>query len=179
MVATSEGGGRPCCQSRPLRWWSLHKLIHNRNRPIHSISSRSCCPWRWLAQVTASQRFLAPRPIGETPVGVSWQAVTATAAYSCDRTVAALLLRLGNGWRWQRRCGTGSGRRWAQDYSAFNLYIRPFLYRILIHLYSAFSLYIRPHNIVSIRPEKSAYLNYKMLCRFSVSVAPVFSIVFL
>ncbi len=26
---------------------------------------------------------------------VSWQAVTATAAYSCDRTVAVLLLRLG------------------------------------------------------------------------------------
>jgi hypothetical protein len=31
------------------------------------------------------------------------QAVTATAAYSCDRTVAALLLRLGNGWGWRRR----------------------------------------------------------------------------
>ncbi len=47
-----------------------------------------------VAQVTASQRFLAPRPIGETSV-----VVTATAAYSCDRTVAALLLRLGNGWQ--------------------------------------------------------------------------------
>ncbi len=55
--------------SRPLRRWLLQKRIHNKNSPIHSISSRSCCPWRWWAQVTASQRFLAPRPIGETPVG--------------------------------------------------------------------------------------------------------------
>jgi hypothetical protein len=39
---------------------------------------------------------------------VSWQAVTATAAYSCDRAVAALLLRLEGGWRWRRRGGTGS-----------------------------------------------------------------------
>ncbi len=69
MVATSEGGGRPCRQSCPLRRWFLHKLIHNINSPIHSISSRSCCPWRWWAQVTASQRFLEPRPIGETSVG--------------------------------------------------------------------------------------------------------------
>jgi hypothetical protein len=28
------------------------------------------------------------------------QAVTATAAYSCERMVAALLPPLGNGWRW-------------------------------------------------------------------------------
>jgi hypothetical protein len=39
---------------------------------------------------------------------VSWQAATATAAYSCDRGVAALLLRLEGGWRWRRRGGTGS-----------------------------------------------------------------------
>jgi hypothetical protein len=38
---------------------------------------------------------------------VSWQAATATAAYSCDRVVAALLLRLEGGWRWRRRGGTG------------------------------------------------------------------------
>ncbi len=38
----------------------------------------------------------------------SWQAVTATAAYSCDRAVAALLLRLEGGWRWRRRVGTSS-----------------------------------------------------------------------
>jgi hypothetical protein len=37
---------------------------------------------------------------------VSWQAATATAAYSCDRAVAALLLRLGNGWLWRRRSAT-------------------------------------------------------------------------
>ncbi len=36
---------------------------------VTSISSRSCRPWRWCAQVTASQRFLAPRPIDETAGG--------------------------------------------------------------------------------------------------------------
>ena len=68
---------------------------------VTSISSRSCRPWRWCAQVTASQRFLAPCPMTRR------QAVTATAAYSCDRTVATSSLRLGNGWRRRRRGGAG------------------------------------------------------------------------
>jgi hypothetical protein len=68
---------------------------------VTSISSRSCRPWRWCAQVTASQRFLAPRPM------TGRQAVMATAAYSCDRTVATPSLRLGNGWRRRRRGGAG------------------------------------------------------------------------
>ena len=38
---------------------------------------------------------------------VSWQPATATAAaaYSCDRATAALVQRLGSGWRRQRRSG--------------------------------------------------------------------------
>jgi hypothetical protein len=44
-------------------------IAYTQHKQSDSISSRSCCPWRWLAQVTASQRFLAPRPISETPVG--------------------------------------------------------------------------------------------------------------
>ena len=36
---------------------------------------------------------------------VSWQAATATAAYSCDLTIAAPVHRLGTGWRQQRRSG--------------------------------------------------------------------------
>ncbi len=44
-------------------------LTYTQHKQSDSISSRSCCPWRWWAQVTASQRFLAPRPIGERSVG--------------------------------------------------------------------------------------------------------------
>jgi hypothetical protein len=38
MVATSEGGGRPCRRSRPLRRWLLHKLIHNKTSLIQSVA---------------------------------------------------------------------------------------------------------------------------------------------
>jgi hypothetical protein len=38
---------------------------------------------------------------------VSWQATKATAAYSCDRTMAALVHRLGSGWRRQTAEWTG------------------------------------------------------------------------
>jgi hypothetical protein len=70
----------------------------------------------------------------------SWQAVTATAAYSCDRAVAVLLLWLGNGWRWRRRGGTGSDGDGLKISIFLYFYIRPFnrIYRILICLYSAF-----------------------------------------
>ncbi len=59
-VATSEGGGRPCRQSRPL-WRGLFIAYTQHKQSEISISSRSCCPWRWWAQVTASQRLLARR----------------------------------------------------------------------------------------------------------------------
>ncbi len=60
IVATSEGGGRPCRQSRPLRrGFFIANTQHKQS--VVSISSRSCCPWRWWTQVTASQRVLARR----------------------------------------------------------------------------------------------------------------------
>jgi hypothetical protein len=60
MVATSEGGGRPCRQSRPLRR-GLFIAYTQHKQSVTSISSRSCCPWRWWAQVTASQWLLVRR----------------------------------------------------------------------------------------------------------------------
>jgi hypothetical protein len=54
MVATSEGGGRPSRQSRPEWRWFLKE--NTQHKQIATISVRSCCPWRWLAQVAASQR---------------------------------------------------------------------------------------------------------------------------
>ncbi len=38
MVATSEGGGRPCRRSHPLRRWPLHKRIHNKTSLIQSVA---------------------------------------------------------------------------------------------------------------------------------------------
>jgi hypothetical protein len=38
MVATSEGGGRPCRRSHPLRRWPLHKLIHNKTSLIQLVA---------------------------------------------------------------------------------------------------------------------------------------------
>jgi hypothetical protein len=60
MVATSEGGGRPCRQSCPLLR-GLFIAYTQHKQSVTSISSRSCCPWRWWAQVMASQRLLVRR----------------------------------------------------------------------------------------------------------------------
>jgi hypothetical protein len=46
----------------------------------------------------------------------SWQAAMATAAYSCNRTVAALVFQLENGWQWQRLSGFGFRRQWILNY---------------------------------------------------------------
>ncbi len=57
---------------------------------------------------------------------VSWQATTATAAYSCDLTTAAALVnRLGSSWRRQRRSGLVSS---ATDSKFVYLYSAPFSY---------------------------------------------------
>ncbi len=64
---------------------------------------------------------------------VSWQATTATAAYSCDLTMAAALVhRLGSGWPRQRRSGPVS----STTDSKFVYYIRP-----------SFSFVIRPFSL--------------------------------
>ncbi len=89
-------------------------------------STCSCCPWRWLAQAAAST-FLMPRPIGQMQVGEGpgrrqWRHT------SCDRTVAALVPRIGGGWRrglWFR--GDGPKIMW-------------FLFDIRLH-YLAFFLF--------------------------------------
>jgi hypothetical protein len=47
----------------------LFRANTQHKQSVTSTSSRSCRPWRWWAQVTASQRFLAPRPIGKTAGG--------------------------------------------------------------------------------------------------------------
>ncbi len=54
IVATSEGGGRPSRQSRPEQHWFFNTFTQHKQ--FATISTRSCCPWRWSAQVTASQR---------------------------------------------------------------------------------------------------------------------------
>jgi hypothetical protein len=54
----------------------------------------------------------------EMPAESPWQAATATAAYSCNRTVAALHQRLVGGWQW---CG-GGGFSTGLDSKFFYLY---------------------------------------------------------
>ncbi len=101
-------------------------------------------------------------------------AVTATAAYSCDRTVAARPLQLGGGWRWRRR-GVPALTTMGSRFSLFictifriirlvSFNIRPFLNSPIFGLFSfsnsAFiRVFLHSANIYSyhIRPEKSAY----------------------
>ncbi len=67
---------------------------------------------------------------------VSWQAATATAATSCDRTAKVLVHRLGNGWRRHWRSGLASTE------TDQNLYILRVVIRLVFVLfvsYSAFS----------------------------------------
>ncbi len=57
----------------------------------------------------------------------SWQAATATAAYSwaysCNRMAAALIHQLGSGRRWQRRSGIGFRQRWIQNYFCLIVFV--------------------------------------------------------
>ncbi len=75
------------------------------------------------------------------------RAVTATAAYSCDRTAAARLLRLGGSWRWRRR-GVPALMRWAQDLYLF----QPTIRHISISLYSALLIALAIISLLVIRP---------------------------
>ncbi len=86
---------------------------------------------------------------------VSWQAATATAAYRCDRKMtAALVHRLGSGWRRQQRSGpvsSATDSKFVYVYSAFSRSSSSILglFLFVIVLYSAsfiFSirLHIRP-----------------------------------
>ncbi len=84
-VAASEGGGRPCRRSRPLRRGFFIANTQHKQSVVQS------------AAVHAVLKGDGPR--GGLSTAPS-RAATATAAYSCDQAVAALsLLRLGCGWR--------------------------------------------------------------------------------
>ncbi len=68
------------------------------------------CPFMLPLEVVGPGGSLSTALI-TTPYGrdaswrVSWQPVTATAAYSCGRATAVLVQRLGSGWQRQRRSG--------------------------------------------------------------------------
>ncbi len=93
---------------------------------------------------------------------VSWQAATATAVTSCDRTATALVHRLGSGCRRHWRSGlalTATDRNFSNS-ARFCIVFGLF---ILICLYSAFfiSLFVEIRNS---RPVNSAYLIYSNAC---------------
>ncbi len=98
FVHVPGGGHLPLPRLRQLicRSWhgtSHHSLLH---QTVHYIlfSKPPCCPWRWWAQVAATQRYCCPAYWRDASP-VFWQATTAMAADSRDRMTAALLL-----WLW-------------------------------------------------------------------------------
>ncbi len=82
MVAASKGGGRPCRRSRPL--WRGFFIANTQHKQS-------------VVQSVAVHAVLGGGGPGDGLSTAPSRMVTATAAYSCDRTVAALLLRLGGG----------------------------------------------------------------------------------
>jgi hypothetical protein len=103
-AAASEGRGRPSRQSRPTVAVFLHNSYTTEKDRLQSFSTRSCCPWRWLAQVAASQQCCtATPPYRRDASSGSWWAAIATATYSCDRTMVVLVF----GWR---KAGGGTAR---------------------------------------------------------------------
>ena len=103
-VATSEGGGRPSRQSRPERRW-LFKGDYTTQTVRYSQY-----PFMLPLEVvrpggSLSTALIATPYRRDASRRVSWQAATATAAYSCDLTITAPVHRLGTGWRQQRRSG--------------------------------------------------------------------------
>jgi hypothetical protein len=95
---------------------------------------------------------------------VSWQAATATAAYSCDlTTTTALIHRLGSGWRRQRR----SGPDFVGDGLQICLLIFGLFSLIGIIVFGSFYIGLVEFVIRNNRPVNSAYF-FKCLtvCRF-------------
>ncbi len=134
IVATSEGGGRSSRQSRPERRW------HFKGEYTTQTDCNNQYPFMLPLEVVGPGGSLSTVLIG-MPYGRdaswrgSWLAATAMAAYSCDLTTAALVHRLGSGWRRQRRSGLVSS---ATDYKLLLYssisYIRPFIifFRLLV-----------------------------------------------
>jgi hypothetical protein len=112
IVTTSEGGGRPSRQSRPERRWLFI------GEYTTQTDSNSEYPFMLPLEVVGPGGSLSTVLIA-TPYGrdaswrESWLAATATAAYSCNLTTAALIHRLGSSRRRQRRSGLVSS---ATDY---------------------------------------------------------------
>ncbi len=95
-AAASDGGGRLSCQSRPVAAVFPHNIYTTEIDRLQSFSTCSCCPWRWLAQVAASQRCCTATPQYRRDASWgSWWAAMATAAYSCRWAMAALVFGWG------------------------------------------------------------------------------------
>jgi hypothetical protein len=84
-------GGCPCSFSRQLTMAFLNSL--------HTVSPHSSvyvhAALGGVGPGGSLSALLMPRFFGGTPVGVSWQAATATAAYSWGLTIAALVFGWG------------------------------------------------------------------------------------
>jgi hypothetical protein len=92
IVATSEDGGRPCCQPHQMAVaFSLESHTSSLLYSVHIHAALESGWHRWqplnIAVATSYWRDASRR--------VSWQAAVAMAAYSCDQTMAALIF----GWR--------------------------------------------------------------------------------
>ncbi len=84
-----------------LQWFFFTtEIVH-----LQSFITHSCCPWRWLSQVAASQRgCTATLPYRQDASWrESWRAAMATATYSCNWMMTVLVLWLGGGWQQQWR----------------------------------------------------------------------------
>ncbi len=125
IVATSEGGGRPSRQSR------LEQLAYHQYPfmlPLEVVGPGGSLSTVLIA--TPYRRDASRR--------VSWQAATATAESSCDRTATALVHQLGTAG------GGGGGADWFRQRRILNLYIvcGSFILVILIPIRPFFILHI-------------------------------------
>ena len=110
-----RGGGRPC----------PHFSSYGRSH----CSTRSCCPWRCLAQAAASQCCCTTPQWRDASLRVSWQAAEATAADSCERDDGGARPSAGG----LSVGGGGGGGSWRSLYGAGFL---NFVIFILLSLYS-------------------------------------------
>jgi hypothetical protein len=105
-IATSEGGGSPYRQVSPFGPWLFYKHKQLSHTVFIHASLIIMLPLEVVGPGGSLSMLLSPRLNGEMPAESPRQAATATAAYSCDRTIAALHLWLGLGlvvaaWQWR------------------------------------------------------------------------------
>jgi hypothetical protein len=110
IVATSEGRGRPSRQSRPER------LAYNQYSFMLPLEVMG--PGGSLSTVLIATPYWQ-----DASRRASWQAATATASHSCDRTTTALVHRLG------AAGGGNGGADWFRRRRILNLFnLRVFVY---------------------------------------------------